>query len=768
MAWTFPIEYEFRVEGQEEVLSAINQVTGAQREFTEAESASTDATKEAGDALKVSSGSYLELGLSVGTMASGLVGLYSSFESIERMQYKIQRANLAVDSATITLHASQAKLAALEAEGVTSGDAYALAQERLARAQEVVTLATDRADMVQNNLTQSYVQFALSVLPTVSGMLTTYRAIEESVIGVKIASTMAQHGLNAAMLASPITIVVAVLAALIGALIYLYTTNEDVRNSLNAIGSAIYNFFKPAIDAAIAAVTALANGISWAAEKIGGAWNWLMERVGALAAAYVAASAKMLGMSDQTVDKIQAAAEEIRAAEAKELAVIEETTAKELAALEDKYNQMAKDADDAYASAYDAAVKGWMDQLNATATGFDMVRETYIDYYDDLKATAARSCEDQLMEIERAYTEQTRTIETSYDEQLAAANAYYDGLLAITSGKLSAIRDARASDLDALELVYLEQKIALEKELNDQLITQEDFQVKMDALEIDYRDKRGDLSDAYRVAELKAEMEDKENAAKVEEERVGAVAALKASEADELAAAEEAKNAKIIEARLLEKEAITKIEEEKVAKLAEIAASELELKIKHEDDLKAMEEAKRTEINAIVMKYEADRLKIVTDANAAILANMAATLEQTNVWGQTIGPIINGIKWPLDALGAVGKAGAVAAGAPGAGVMAGLGAGTTALPGMQYGGVVEKTGLAVGKMIFDGQVPGGSKLEINAPLINIGGSTTVDERILRQAVDQVMGVLKAGVIVEPTSSGASTSRIRQATKFQVG
>ena len=66
-------------------------------------------------------------------------------------------------------------------------------------------------------------------------------------------TTLVQEGLNAAMAANPIGLVVVAIGALVAGLIYLYNTNEDVANALNALGAGIAEFWTtnvtPVIDA---------------------------------------------------------------------------------------------------------------------------------------------------------------------------------------------------------------------------------------------------------------------------------------------------------------------------------------------------------------------------------------------------------------------------------------------------------------------------------------------------------------------------------------
>lgn len=56
-------------------------------------------------------------------------------------------------------------------------------------------------------------------------------------------TTLVQEGLNAAMAANPIGLAVVAIGALVAGLIYLYNTNEDVANAINALGSGIAEFW---------------------------------------------------------------------------------------------------------------------------------------------------------------------------------------------------------------------------------------------------------------------------------------------------------------------------------------------------------------------------------------------------------------------------------------------------------------------------------------------------------------------------------------------
>lgn len=73
---------------------------------------------------------------------------------------------------------------------------------------------------------------ALSVIGTVTTLIKAFRA-------GTLKATLAQMGLNVAMLANPFTWIAVAIAALVGGIIYLWTTNEGFRNAIIGIWESI-------------------------------------------------------------------------------------------------------------------------------------------------------------------------------------------------------------------------------------------------------------------------------------------------------------------------------------------------------------------------------------------------------------------------------------------------------------------------------------------------------------------------------------------------
>ena len=173
--------------------------------------------------------------------------------------------------------------------------------------------------MVQGNYNETIVRSALSVIPTVITMVSSLSTVKgiltaSTVAGTvaegaqttaktmsipaTIAATAAQWGLNAALLANPVVLIVAGIVALVAALILAYNYCKPFKDAVDAIGKALWDALKPAIDVIIGALTwlyenvikpiaeflfgtfmnainAVGGALKWLGDTVTGAWNWL-------------------------------------------------------------------------------------------------------------------------------------------------------------------------------------------------------------------------------------------------------------------------------------------------------------------------------------------------------------------------------------------------------------------------------------------------------------------------------------------------------------
>jgi phage-related protein len=193
-------------------------------------------------------------------LATSAFNLYQGIDRIEKSQYALERANYMVQTATKSVEDAQNRYnLAVEKYGADSAEAQKAARD-LELAQERYRLAVEKAEMAQGNLSQTMAQVALSVVPTlITGIDSGIKAFQSL-----HAATEAISGALSFLAANPIVLVIAGIAALATGLVYLYQTNEDFRNAVNALGEALLGFFKPAVEA-------VSEALKW----LSGAWDAL-------------------------------------------------------------------------------------------------------------------------------------------------------------------------------------------------------------------------------------------------------------------------------------------------------------------------------------------------------------------------------------------------------------------------------------------------------------------------------------------------------------
>lgn len=98
--------------------------------------------------------------------------------------------------------------------------------------------------------------------------LAAYRAIQTAVQAVTTLVTVAQNGLNAAMAANPIGIIIGLVAALVAGFMYLWNTNEGFRNAfitgweqIKSFFSGVWNAIKSVFDTVMSAIMSATTNV---------------------------------------------------------------------------------------------------------------------------------------------------------------------------------------------------------------------------------------------------------------------------------------------------------------------------------------------------------------------------------------------------------------------------------------------------------------------------------------------------------------------------
>jgi len=600
-------------------------------------------------------------------VATSAWALYQGYDRLIDTQVSVDKAMLGAKSSANAAEDAQRRYAATVEKFGPASEQATSALKDLEIAQERASVSQDRATMVTDNLKESYVGFALGVIPasitmiagldktmtglglstTVSSFIAATAGTAWAVLTGKIAlttvatgiMTAAQAALNAVMAINPIFLVVAALAALVIGLKWAYDNVEPFRNAVDALGRILAEKLKPILDM-----------IGGALQRIGDFWGWL---------------------TGQT----QRANEE-------QTAAIEQATQAQLADIDKRYSEMEATAESSYKKQVDDAAKKWLDQLNVEATGFDKVVEEYNKHYDKLEDEISSALEKQIRDIESSfkdqesvvkdalsanldkikesyrtqideiktqldiqlstteanygllidaaktslddiketYKNQTESIKEEYRSQLDETTNYYDNLIGIVEGGLSEITGARRKDLDDLELNFLLQKEAADNAYASGQLTKEQYEKTISDLEKTYNATRSAKSQDYRIQELQYEEAHAGELEALQAEKRDAVTKIKAEENTRLAALEDqyladqktaAQELEQLQSDL--KDALTTIKDEETAKLKA-------METQHETDIMTLKQTAAEQIAALEEKRVGEEQIAKAESDAKIVA----------------------------------------------------------------------------------------------------------------------------------------------------
>ena len=631
----------------------------------------SDKAKDKVDDLKKKTDEFVPTTRGLITGLSGVAtaawGLYQGYDRLIDTQVSVDRAFLSAKSTANAAADAQVRYTATVEKYGPASDQATAALKDLQLAQERASVAQDRATMVSDNLKDSYIGFALMVIPSsitmIDGLSRTMKNLGmETTISSALASTAGtvwsvltgkislvtvataiyekvQWALNAALDANTIGVVVLALAALSAAIWWAYNNVKPFHDAVDDLGGFLAGVFKPILDA-------IGGALQW----LGGVWDWL---------------------TGQT-----------QSANAAQTRAIEQATQAQLADIETRYSAMEAAAETSYTKQVDEASKKWLTQLKVEAAGFDKVIEEYGKHYDKLEGDISSALEKQISVIESSYKDQERVvkdalsaqldavnetyddqtstikdqlsagldkirdsyrnqtdaIKTEYGKQLSDTETYYDKLIGVVEGGLSKITGARNKDLDDLELKFLLEKQANEDAYEAETITKETYEKNLEAMEKAYNANRSDTRDTYRVQELEYEKVHAGELEKLQTDKKNALTSIKAEENAKLKALEdwqyETQRKMKADADALLKTMETQHETDIAALKATAAADIAALEAKRNEEeqiakaeankqIAALEEQRKTDIEAIRAemktmedKFQADLIKLEADKAA--------------------------------------------------------------------------------------------------------------------------------------------------------
>lgn len=201
-----------------------------------------------------------QAGLGLSAAASGAASLYFQFDNLQKVELRVRTAEKNVDASRASLITSQASLTKLVQSGIMTGNEYEAAQLRVSAAEQQLSIAKERAGIVQGDLTQANLQFALGVVPQMIG------AVSSASLGLKglglsfgmagTGATAGSFGIKGFALAMKTAMLsmgpIGLILIGIGTVLTLIATNAfGVRDAINAMGKAIGDalpFLRPLLE----------------------------------------------------------------------------------------------------------------------------------------------------------------------------------------------------------------------------------------------------------------------------------------------------------------------------------------------------------------------------------------------------------------------------------------------------------------------------------------------------------------------------------------
>ena len=210
--------------------------------------------------------STTQLGSSFMAQVGSATALIGSATTLWQSYDSLGDAQLRVDKATNTLHATQIKIQTLQTqlnkltlEGKEGTDEYAIVQDKLQLAQDKLAANEGTLNNAQEDLNVTYSNFARDIIPqvvTVFGSFTSLLAnskgglsgFAQGIKGIGTEGSAVSKILSMISLTNPFFIAITVGAALVGAFVTNLFGFRDAVNSLGvALGKAV-PFLKPLLD----------------------------------------------------------------------------------------------------------------------------------------------------------------------------------------------------------------------------------------------------------------------------------------------------------------------------------------------------------------------------------------------------------------------------------------------------------------------------------------------------------------------------------------
>jgi len=219
---------------------------------------------EMSTAMESSSGGFSKNAMAVNTAALSAEGLITSVYSLESAETALDKAHVTVEKDTNIVTAAQNAYNIAVAKFGSDSPQAELAASKLKAAQDALTVANQRVTDAQNSMNQTIMTSALTIIPSVIGIVGSLSQVMEAYPAIAGAVSVATDGIGTAMdflSANPIVLVIAGIALLAVGLYEAYEHCAPFRDAINEIGTVLGGGVKAAFTALSDAANFLWNDV---------------------------------------------------------------------------------------------------------------------------------------------------------------------------------------------------------------------------------------------------------------------------------------------------------------------------------------------------------------------------------------------------------------------------------------------------------------------------------------------------------------------------
>ncbi len=418
-----------------------------------------------GTATEEATSSFSDTAIAMNGVALSGATLFMAFNNIENAQVRVDRANLMVERSTASLETALDNYNNAVAKYGENSQQAQDALGKLQIAQDAYSVSVERADMANRSLVTTEVYAALTVIPSLISIISAVQNAEITWTGI-------QEGLNAAMDANPILVVIGVIAALVAAFVVAYEKCKPFKDAVNAVGDALGKYLKPIIDAIVGAlqwlwnnvlvpiavflvgqfgdaIKAVGAAIGWLGNVLTpviNAFKWFFDTVGGAISGLVKQNAEM----QSSAEMMFAAIEESAKTHTDPLVTyfkmqydvmtktVDDSLNQQLTDINTKYDQMTKDANTTYQTDLSNFTAYWNTKLGVQTNELTTVDQQITSFYDK-----------QIKTTQDSYQQQIDVANAGYQQQLTDFTSFWDQKFGIQNTQLDAVNSKITSHYDA-------------------------------------------------------------------------------------------------------------------------------------------------------------------------------------------------------------------------------------------------------------------------------------------------------------------------------